>query len=368
MQLRLISILFSVFLAGTLPGLVVAKTLFVAVKGINSSTCGAKDNPCRTIGQAIELAIDFDRIIVAPGLYGDVNGDGSLGAIGEELPRPGSGGLAMLYITKTLRIESRDGARVTILHGGGAVENVVEVRGDGSTFGGRNRGFTITGGSKAGLLVAGLGIRAEGHLAMENGEDGIFVRGNGNTLLHCQAVANGRHGIRESNGPNTLTENLSVGNALAGFELIGGGGELVRNSSLSNGSNGFRVAAGSYAFIGNVAHGNRACGFALSGDGSVLLRNSVIGNIGPGISTDSSILVTSNNIYGNDVLGGNCGLRNESGFLEGSQVDASKNFWGAPGGPGPDPADAVCDVGEGSQTTVSSNSRTEFKVKSRAGF
>ena len=57
-----------------------------------------------------------------------------------------------------------------------------------------------------------------------------------------------------------------------------------------------------------------------------------------------------NNIFGNGSGDLNCGVRNESGFV----VDATRNYWGAPTGPGPDPADeahGACEAA-GSQTNT----------------
>ena len=72
--------------------------------------------------------------------------------------------------------------------------------------------------------------------------------------------------------------------------------------------------------------------------------------------------VTGNNLFGNNAgvsSSGftNCGLLNDSG----AQVTATGNFWGAAGGPGPDPADDVCNDG-GSTTATALFAATEFTV------
>ena len=65
-----------------------AATLHVANNGIDSDTCGAGSAPCRSISRAIVNAAAGDTIVVGPGRYGDLNGDGSFGGPGEEPLQP----------------------------------------------------------------------------------------------------------------------------------------------------------------------------------------------------------------------------------------------------------------------------------------
>jgi hypothetical protein len=74
-----------------------------------------------------------------------------------------------------------------------------------------------------------------------------------------------------------------------------------------------------------------------------LRKNSAIGNRRYGIVTLSSasgVVIDATNIIGNsgtfDFPG--CGILNASSFT----VAATGNYWGAPDGPGPKPADSVC--------------------------
>ena len=60
-----------------------AATLLVANNGVDSPTCGPAE-PCRSLARAIANAVAGDTIVVGPGRYGDLNGDGTLGnAAGE---------------------------------------------------------------------------------------------------------------------------------------------------------------------------------------------------------------------------------------------------------------------------------------------
>src|SRR5687768_2789620 len=58
----------------------------VANNGVDTSTCGARDDPCRSITQAIANAKAGDTLLVGPGRYGDVNGNDVLGEPEEEMP------------------------------------------------------------------------------------------------------------------------------------------------------------------------------------------------------------------------------------------------------------------------------------------
>ena len=51
--------------------------LYVTNNGVDNQACGTKAAPCRSISQAIAYAKDGDKILVGPGRYGDLNGNGS---------------------------------------------------------------------------------------------------------------------------------------------------------------------------------------------------------------------------------------------------------------------------------------------------
>src|SRR5438477_2130817 len=52
-------------------GAAYARTLTVAANGVDSARCGTSV-PCRSVSQAINLAVDGDIIVVGPGRYGDL--------------------------------------------------------------------------------------------------------------------------------------------------------------------------------------------------------------------------------------------------------------------------------------------------------
>lgn len=121
---------------------------------------------------------------------------------------------------------------------------------------------------------------------------------------------------------------------------------LTGNVASANLERGFFINGGSNLVLtGNVASANGSEGFFLNGNDLVLTGNAALGNV-TGIYTFSSATITQNNLYGNDAT--NCGLVNDSG----GPLDATNNFWGAATGPGPDPADDVCDVPNTNSTTL----------------
>ena len=80
--------------------------------------------------------------------------------------------------------------------------------------------------------------------------------------------------------------------------------------------------------------------------------------------------ITGNNIFGNGTTailsggdhGPNCGLVN----LSGGSLIAQSNFWGAASGPGPDPADEVCNL-SGATTVVDPVAPKPFNIPVTAG-
>jgi hypothetical protein len=314
-----------------------AKTLHVANNGVDSPTCGDKGDPCRTINQVIANATEGDGIEVGPGHYGDLNGDGVFGGPGEETPPDGC--ICMIRVDKAVTIESRDGAGATVLDAGGADAIVVDIEASGAVFGKKNRGFTLTKGS-IGLLIAG-------------GTSGVTVRDN-------LAVANteGFSLPAGSSSGHELRDNIATANSICGFSLAGSDYVVKDNLAGANGGDGFDIHGSGQKLNGNVANANGGEGFALSGSGHELIHNAAVGNKLSGVTLFASgTVIRRNNIYGNAVLD-NCGLVNTSGDL----IDATNNFWGAASGPGPDPADRVCNR-IGSITLFTPFATKEFKVK-----
>lgn len=326
-----------------------AKTLNVANNGVDSLTCGDKKSPCRSISKAIANAAAGDDIIVGPGRYGDLNGNGTFElAGGEEKAEVGSGCNCMIRVNKPLTIESRDGAAATVLDAGLAGVDVVliEPSAGGTVFGKKKKGFTLTLGGN-GLDIAGgtVGVRVAGNLATVNGNKGFRVDGSGHVLTGNLASLNNQLGFSISGNGHVLSSNVANANG-AGFLIS------------SNSSNGHLLS-------GNIASANGGKGFIVDGgSGHVLTGNSALGNTDFGIEilVGSSVVITKNNIFGNH---GSCNVGNNSGLLNNSGVtiNATNNFWGAATGPGGNPADDFCSTELGSITNFAPFATKEFKVK-----
>jgi hypothetical protein len=314
-----------------------ADTLYVANNGSDAPKaspqgpipCGAvklpdgkAGHPCRSIRQAIANAAAGDRIVVGPGLYApDLDGDGNPAGSGEEnvglpppLPLPHA--CAMIRIEKPLTLESSAGALATVLDGMGLVGAIVGIDAPDVTIGGPDKGFLITGmgnPSNPSCMEAGVygGAHVEGNIVI-GGQYGVFggtvVQGN----VAIGAVLAGIHGT-------VLEDNHAILNGIG--LLVSGGGEVKRS----------------------VVVANKRVGIS-AGPDAAISRSAVIGNREVGIDVFDGFNATihDSNIYGNNdtpTFTGlvNCGLRHSG------KVAAQENYWGRSTGPGPDPADEVCD-------------------------
>lgn len=311
-----------------------AATRYVANNGTDSTACGTEADPCRSITQTIANASAGDTILVGPGLYGDLT-DGESGNLpdgtfpGEETPPPGS--LARIVVNKPVTIESTHGSGATFLRDGGTYGSAVHIAASGVVLGRPGRGFGVTG--RVWVTANTTGVTISG-LVITDGE--LDVEGSNHTI-----------------SSNSV---LSSGHGNAGVYVLGSGHTFSQNRidygpvTLDGADN--------VAFTDNVVVG----GSVYLGTSTEVRRNSFLGSpyggilVGPGPAT-----ITENNIFGNwpQVYPpeGNCGLVNSSG----GTIDATNNYWGAASGPGPDPADEVCDFDD-SSTTVSPFATEPFPI------
>jgi parallel beta-helix repeat protein len=306
-------------------------TLYVANNGIDSPGCGASVKPCRSITQAIINSSVGGMIIVGPGRYGDINGDGLYDGLGEERPRPNC--RCMLAVDKRVTILSRAGAAKTIIDIGTASPTFgVEILARAAVFGGEDQGFTIRG-------ITGVGIRIDA-------DNGVLVSGNFVQLDN----SGGGNGIFVSLGSgHMIVGNVSANNA-NGIVVISDSNQIRRNYAYGNTLRGFVLDGQKNLIEGNVATDN-VVGFLVQGVGNLVRGNSAVGNRGPGVEVTESgapagthnVAVIRNNIYGNDLqhkaFSPGCGLEK---LVLGETVNASNNYWGASSGPGADPADLAC--------------------------
>jgi parallel beta-helix repeat protein len=322
------------------------RVIYVANNGVDTATCGDSHSPCRSISRAISNADPGMRIMVGPGSYGDLNRDGVFGGPGEEAGEIDFGCHCLVKVTKQVTILSTHGATVTVVDAtlprpGGSLLVAVRIFANGVVFGRPGHGFTLTrSGRTSALAVGGVtGVVVAGNIASHN-SDGFVVAGTGNILEH----------------------NIAIANDGSGFALLGTGHTVHGNVATASGD-GFIVHGSGHVLSENVSSGNEA-GFSLFGSAE-LDHNSAVGNfdVGVRIEQGGAAVVARTNIFGNGDRGRNiaprtnCGLLNRSGL----SITATDNFWGVATGPGPNPADDICDVGNSTSIFVPFASK-EFKL------
>ena len=316
--------------------------LYVTNNGVDTQVCGRKATPCRSISQAIAYAKDGDKILVGPGRYGDVNGNGNFSDSGDESAEVNFGCVCMIKVNKSITLKSSDGAASTILDASGADLRVVVIQANGVTFGRRNAGFMMTNARREGLLLDGntLGVTIVGNIAERTGT-------NGNDAITIQG------------GQHKVAENIAINNARAGLGIHGSGHTVIHNVS-SNNLLGYNLSF-SGRFMNNYSTGNQLNGMDVNANGLQIDHNAIIGNKQLGLRVfTSNVSITENNIFSNGTFGGNCGLQSDAATLA-----APYNFWGAASGPGPDPADAVCVSTAGNVVTVAPVATQPFRIQAK---
>lgn len=382
-----------------------ATTWYVANNGTDANNCNLSTSPCRSISHAIGLASSGDTIIVGPGVYGDLNQNGTFGDFpGEETAPPACD--CMIQVDKALTIVSRSGARETVLDARGLKSWVVDIQGTSSTtgtvFGKVNKGFTLRAGSglsgsggglmipntesgiqvagniathnNNGFLISGNSIVVADNIATRNFNSGITLQGTGNSLLRNRATMNGSNtnpsfGFEVQGIGHVVKQNVATENLSAGFVVdVGGVGTCASNCGVFKGTTGFS----SNAAIGNGAVGiavRAATGFEQPGS-LTLKGNDMFGN-----GANAAALPNAQSALGPNAasLPLNCGLvviNDDSTPTNSIDVTASGNFWGANTGPGPDPADnagGLCtgDAGGGVDVITTSPATKEFVISEK---
>lgn len=321
-----------------------AATIYVGNHGSDASGCGAIDAPCRTISQGVRVAAAGDRLVVQPGVYGDVDGDGEFVTPGDEPAQFDDGCRCLVSVDKPLTIVSEAGAGATILRG--AVDGMYAVAIDAPnvTLGRKKQGFAIVGD----LQHDGFGVRVNGGASnariegnlVSRLDKGLFVAGDGARIVGNRIAEVFRQGIHAEGSGITIAANVleqvgTPGENDSAIHAVGrGAGDVIdRNLVVGNLGIGIYVddgagnsAASPHVVTDNLVVGNRAAGIKV-----VLAASS------------GGVRITGNSLYANDAEGGgNCGLMTLSA---GPAIDATNNWWGTPAGPGPDPSDDVCSVG-----------------------
>ena len=173
-----------------------AKTLHVASNGMDSTTCGSEDRPCRSIGQAIDNASAGDDLVVGAGEYGS-----------REIGSPPFA----IVVNKELSITSEEGAAATVINVRDTGRWPVKIFASHVTFGRPGHGFTLSANSVApfsGISVDEIAsdVTVEGNIVTGFGR-GIDVAGNDSAIKHNIATGNGE-GLNIHGNRNTAAGNV----------------------------------------------------------------------------------------------------------------------------------------------------------------
>jgi len=348
-----------VLLTGPQQAQAVSAKLYAANDGIDNTDCGPEGKlPCRSISRAIAHASAGDKIIVGPGMYGDINRDGTVnpsGDSGEEAPVTvaefsflGSAvaNLALININKPVTIVSRAGAGATVIDAGGQFQqNYIAVNAavDGVVFGKKGKGFTIRNAT-VGLYVNNVAGVAVGGSIVDTCYFG-FVAGSVPSSPEAGMMALG----------TVLKGNVAEPNSILGFGVFDESAVVSGNLAKGSLMSGFMVAGSSSAVVTkNLAIDGLGYGFQLWVTGAAAPtfgKNAAIGNTDAGIfvilagTVATSMTVKGNSLYGNGKRPQypplNCGLVVQNVGTQTVTVNADGNYWGAASGPGSDPADAA---------------------------
>ncbi|MBM3758432.1 MAG: hypothetical protein FJW38_31225, partial [Acidobacteria bacterium] len=308
-----------------------AATLHVANNGTDSPECGPI-NACRSIRQAIANAQVGADIVVGPGRYGDVNGNGVFGESGEEGYGPRDPCNCLIQVGKKVFIRSSKGARVTLIEGSPAsrtfwVTATGAAIGAGSVAAATDSGFLLTN-ANTGVESTANSTTIQRNIAVKNNV-GFKIGGSSVTIRENEARVNSDSGFVITSGSGrTVESNTATGNGAAGFSVSGDADTYEMNVSSAN-RWGFDVYATNSLFEHSsaVANLNFGVAFKTGASGNKLRLSGVVGNGGYGVWIWQNAVseVTTNWIYGNqhprpgsEPAGGNCGLLNSSN----AQVDA----------------------------------------------
>jgi len=336
-----------------------ANTLHIANNGLDGPGCGTAVAPCRSISAGLAAAAEGDTILVRPGLYGDIDGDGALGAPGEETGNYNG----TVYINKRVTVLSTEGAAATFIRGVDSVPIVVYIEVSGVQFGERGAGFSVTGANSFGIsnnnMVSGkiAGNIATGQVV------GFYIGSSGNVeVSHNTAIGNSSAGIIGATNSGTtggvfIHDNVVVGSAnTTGILASALGAHRVIGNSISGAGIGLQLGVGPTRVSQNFISGNvqgiaytEYFGDEVPSGTPVVARNTLAGNVNNGVYishlANYPISLRQNNFLGN---GRGCAIGTSANIA----IDARQSFWGTASGPGgAPPSNLVCSTFDVVKTT-----------------
>jgi hypothetical protein len=313
-----------------IPATVAATTFYVANTGADTLACGPVPSfPCRSITLAVSHALPGDMVLVGPGFYADdLDDDGIFSEPGEESP---SG----VVITKPLVVISALGASSTFVRHSGDQE-AFDIRVSDVEVGRKNKGFTIRT-AHHGFTVAG----SDGNPTVSRivGNVIVFEAPVPATITPL--------GIESVYSRSRIEHNrtLGRGTACSGYLAFQSSDRIASNTVMGCNSGFGELSSAGGSYVRNTVIGTSEA-FLLNGTIAQFSGNVLIGN-GSGVRLEGATTAT---LVGNAFFGqrSNCGVQNNTG----TTIQAINNWWGAPTGPGPDPADASCVFNPGSATVT----------------
>ena len=297
----------------------VPRTLRVSPNGEDSQTCGdSLSQACRSISQAVANALDGDRILVAPGRYGDLNRNGLLGEEGEEFGLDAC--RCMIYVDKRIQLVSERGADGTRIEGinerDGFGISGIGIAASRIRFGGRGNGFTVVGAYRG--------------IHVFEGANNVSVIGN--RVSQCS------HGIWNEGFRTVIAYNHADFN-FVGVEAVSGAPFVHHNTAANNDGLGIDLGPGAIA-EDNIVIGNGWEGVRIAGAKRVV-RNHIADNRAgltlSNIAINFRQTIERNNIVGNDLIenvespgsfpspGSGCGVVNF--HVVGAEM--RNNYWGS---------------------------------------
>ncbi len=303
-----------------------AKTLYVETWGADNATC-SKSAPCHTLGGAIGIAGNRDRIVVGPGTF--------------DIPNP-----SLEILQTSLKLTSVAGARATTLVPSGNGE-AIEIEATGVTIGQRGKGFTFRGnfdGYPAVYVDTGADkARIEGNIFIDENDNassaidsdsarntvrGNVVQGFSDAIYLDNSSLDGtRHQVRDNHvtgarnicigvGSGEKSRNLVSGNVVTncdyvGFEIYGGdsSGDRIEKNVVEQRIPPAYPGAGIYVFGGspqvrrNAIRGQLVSGIYVEGDITATIRDNLVADTETGILVENNTIRTviqGNTLVGND--------------------------------------------------------------------
>jgi len=292
-------------------------TLYVATTGTDAgNACLVEATPCRTIGYAVGITLDGDRIAVAGGTYAEEN----------------------LRLAHDLTISGDPDGSTVIDASGGEPLNIFTIP-TGRVV--SLRDLTLTGGDA--VNDGGGAISNEGTLTVANST----ISGN---------TAQGRGGAIDSSGPLTITNSTLRGNTATNGARAPIGGAIselgpltITNSTFSGNTaisqGGAIVICGPLTIANSTISGNAAyagagggigsCGEASADEDTWTVTNTTIsGNTGGGIWGSGTLTITNSTISGNtggDIWGGGIVTTGPSTTVANSTISGNTSSHGAGG-------------------------------------